>query len=183
MPDKYSQFGNVFDKTSMDVLPPHGAYDCRIDIEPGQHPPFSPIYPLSEPESQAFSDLIAENLAKRFITENLAKRFITESASPAGAAMLFVKKKDGSLRMCIHYRGLNAMTIRNRYPFPLVNELLDRLRSAKIFIRIDLRSVKMNSKPSSTRPATEGTKGVGEPRPKGDQAQPTQRSHRKATRH
>jgi hypothetical protein len=54
--------------------------------------------------------------------------------------VLFVRKKDGSLRMCVDYRGLNTVTVRNRYPLPLINQLLDRLRSAKVFTRIDLRS-------------------------------------------
>ena len=64
----------------------------------------------------------------------------SESTSPAGAPVLFVRKKDGSLRMCADYRGRNAVTVRNRYPLPLINQLLDRLRSAKVFTRIDLRS-------------------------------------------
>jgi hypothetical protein len=120
----------LFDKSILDSLPPHRHYDCAIDLEAGKQPPFGPIYPLSEPEAAAL---------REFLAENLPKGFISESTSPAGAPVLFVRKKDGSRRLCVDYRGLNAVTI-NRYPLPLINQLLDRLRSAKIFTRIDLRS-------------------------------------------
>ena len=121
----------MFDKSVLDSLPPHRHYDCAIDLKPGRQPPFGPIYPLSEPDSAAL---------REFLDENLPKSFVTESSSPASAPVLFVCKKGGSLRMCVDYHGLNAATIRNRYPLPLINQLLDRLRSAKIFTRIDLRS-------------------------------------------
>jgi len=63
------------------------------------------------------------------------------STSPAGAPILFVKKKDQSLRLCVDYRGLNKITIKNKYPLPLINELLDRFRSAKYFTKIDLHGL------------------------------------------
>ena len=131
VPKQYSDFVDVFDKALLDELPPHRSYDCAIELEPGKQPPFGPIYPLSEPEAAAL---------RQFLDENLPKGFISESSSPAGAPVLFVRKKDGSLRMCVDYRGLNTVTVRNRYPLPLINQLLDRLRSAKVFTRIDLRS-------------------------------------------
>jgi hypothetical protein len=124
-------FSAVFDKSILDSLPPHRNYDCAIELEPGKQPPFGPIYPLSEPEAAAL---------RAFIDENLPKGFISESSSPAGAPVLFLRKKDGSLQMCVDYRGLNADTVRNRYQLPLINQLLDRLRSAKVFTRVDLRS-------------------------------------------
>ena len=74
-----------------------------------------------------------------YLDENLEKGFIQPSKSPAGAPILFVKKKDGSLRLCVDYRGLNKLTVRNRYPLPLIPELLDRLRIARVFSKIDLR--------------------------------------------
>ena len=72
--------------------------------------------------------------------DNLCKGFIRPSNSPAGAPILFAKKKDGSLRLCVDYRGLNRITRKNRYPLPLINDLLDRLKTAKIFTKLDLRA-------------------------------------------
>ena len=66
--------------------------------------------------------------------------FIRPSKSPYGAPVLFVKKKDGSLRMCIDYRALNKITVKNKYPLPRIDELLDRLTNVKVFSKIDLRS-------------------------------------------
>ena len=66
--------------------------------------------------------------------------FIRPSKSPYGAPVLFVKKKDGSLRMCIDYRALNKITVKNKYPLPRIDELLDRLIKVAVFSKIDLRS-------------------------------------------
>jgi hypothetical protein len=74
-----------------------------------------------------------------YIDENLSKNFIRHSKSPTGAPILFVKKKDGSLRMCVDYRGLNKVTKKNRYPLPLISRLFKQLGSAKIFTKIDLK--------------------------------------------
>ncbi|XP_056425793.1 uncharacterized protein LOC130367400, partial [Hyla sarda] len=73
------------------------------------------------------------------VQENLKKGFIRKSSSPAGAGFFFVSKKDGSLRPCIDYRGLNKITVKNRYPLPLISELFDRLQGAHIFTKLDLR--------------------------------------------
>ncbi|EAL22396.1 hypothetical protein CNBB2750 [Cryptococcus deneoformans B-3501A] len=118
--------------------PPKENTDAKINIglsttypsEEGKNPPFGPIYNLSETELEAL---------REYLDENLKKGFIRPSESPAGAPILFVKKKDGSLRMCVDYRGINKITIKNRYPLPLIAELLDRLKSAKVFTKIDLR--------------------------------------------
>jgi hypothetical protein len=74
-----------------------------------------------------------------YLKENLAKGFIRQSSSPAGAPILFVKKSDGSLRLCVDYRGLNKITIKNRYSLTLIQGNLDRLQDAKFFSKIDLR--------------------------------------------
>ncbi|KAH0615358.1 uncharacterized protein H6S33_000994 [Morchella sextelata] len=68
---------------------------------------------------------------KQYIQDNLQKGFIQASSSPAGAPVLFVKKADGTLRLCVDYCGLNQLTVTNRYPLPLIRETLDRLSKAK----------------------------------------------------
>lgn len=130
LPEQYKDFLDVFEKKNADTLPEHRPYDCTIDLEPGTEPPFGPIYKLSQTELTAL---------REYIDENLAKNFIQHSKSPAGAPILFVKKKDGSLRMCIDYRGLNKITIKNRYPLPLISGLIDQLGKARIYTKIDLR--------------------------------------------
>ena len=70
----------------------------------------------------------------------MSKGFIRPSTSPWGAPVLFVKKKDGSLRLCIDYRQLNRVTIRNQYPLPRIDDLFDQLQGAGVFSKIDLRS-------------------------------------------
>jgi hypothetical protein len=130
IPEKYATFADVFSKEKADILPEHRKYDCPIDLKEGGQPPFGPIYNLTQPELKAL---------KEYIDENLAKGFILHSKSPAGAPILFVKKKDGSLRLCVDYRGLNSMTVKNRYPLPLIPQLLDQLSQAKVFTKIDLR--------------------------------------------
>ena len=75
---------------------------------------------------------------KEYIEENLAKGFIRHCSSLAGAPVLFVKKSDGSLRFCVDYRGLNEMTIKNRYPLPLIQETLARLQKARWYTKLDL---------------------------------------------
>lgn len=130
LPPQYEEFFDVFEKKNAERLPEHRLYDCPIDLVEGTSPPFGPIYSLSEPELAAL---------RTYIDENLTNGFIRHSKSPAGAPILFVKKKDGSLRLCVDYRGLNRVTIRNRYPLPLIPELLDRLRTGMVFSKIDLR--------------------------------------------
>ena len=102
-----------------------------IPLEDGHKPPVRPIYRLSPLE---FEEL------KRQIKELLALGFIEPSTSPFGAPVLFVQKKDGSLRMCIDYRALNKITIKNKYPLPRIDDLLDRLNGCTHFSSIDLRS-------------------------------------------
>ena len=130
VPSVYHEFKDVFDKQQADSLPPHRPYDCPIDLLPGSEIPFGRIFPLSETELAAL---------KEYIDENLQKNFIRPSSSPAGAGIFFVQKKDGSLRPCIDYRELNRITIKNRYPLPLIPELFQRFRDAQVFSKLDLR--------------------------------------------
>lgn len=130
VPKAYHGHLSAFSKQKADTLPPHRPYDLSIELEDGKAPPYGPLYSLSETELKALSE---------WLEENLSKGFIRASQSPAGAPILFVKKKDGSLRLCVDYRALNNITVKNRYPLPLIPEALDRLRSARIFTKLDLR--------------------------------------------
>ena len=130
LPEQYKSYQVVFEKKNADILPQHRLYDCAIDIEDFAQVPFGPIYNMSQDELATL---------KEYIDENLAKGFIRHSKSPTGAPILFVKKKDGSLRMCVDYRGLNKVTIKNRYPLPLISGLLNQLVQTKIYTKIDLR--------------------------------------------
>ena len=130
LPEKYKDFADVFEKKKAEILPEHRPYDCAIELEDDKVPPFGPIYGLTEDESKTLYE---------YLQDNLKTEFIRHSTSPAGAPILFVKKKDGSLRLCVDYRGLNRITKKNRYPLPLIPSLLDQLRTAKRFTKIDLR--------------------------------------------
>ena len=105
--------------------------DHPIDLKPGTEPPYMCIYNMSPAELKALDD---------YIKEALAKGWIHESQSPAGTPILFVPKKSSKLRLCIDNHGLNAITIKNRYPLPLISELLDRLSGSVVFSKIDLRN-------------------------------------------
>src|SRR5204862_7527538 len=143
IPEQYRDLAEVFSKPKAYELPPHrGPLDHHINPEPGSKPVFGPIYNLSETELQVL---------KEYIDENLRKRFIRPSTSPFGSPVLFVKKPDGSLRLCIDYRALNRITIKNRYPLPLISELLDRLKGAKFFTKLDVCEA-FNRLPYSLRP-------------------------------
>ena len=131
IPKEYEDLAEVFFKNKAHELPLNrGPLDHHIHFKEGSKPVFDAIYNFSETELQVL---------KEYIDENLRKRFIRPSTSPFGAPVLFVKKPDGSLRLCVDYRALNSMTIKNRYPLPLISELLDRVKGAKYFTKIDVR--------------------------------------------
>ena len=125
-----SKYGKVFQDLP-DGLPPDRGVDHTIPLTDQTRTPFRHPYRLSPLE-------MAE--AKSQIRDLLQKGFIQPSQSPFGAPILFVQKKDGSLRMCIDYRALNAITLRNRYPLPNISDLLDRFAGAKVFSSLDLAS-------------------------------------------
>jgi len=116
------------------MLLQHWPQDYAIDFEKEAQPYFGPIYNLSQKELVALKES-----RKEYIDENLAKNFIQHSKSPTGTPILFVKKEDGSLWMCVDYRGLNKVTIKNWYLLPLIPGLLDQLGQAKIYNKIDLQ--------------------------------------------
>ncbi len=128
---EYHDLIEAFSKTKASQLPPHRSSDCAIELHPNSHPPRGRVFPLSQPESEAM---------RSYIEEELAKGFIRPSTSPASAGFFFVKKKDGGLRPCIDYRSLNDLTVKFRYPLPLVPAALEQLRTAKYFTKLDLRN-------------------------------------------
>ncbi|GJS69071.1 putative reverse transcriptase domain-containing protein [Tanacetum coccineum] len=105
--------------------------EFRIDLIPGASPVVRSPYRLAPSEMLELSNQLKE------LQE---KGFIRPSHSPWGAPVLFVKKKDGSMRMCIDYRELNKLTIKNRYPLPRIDDLFDQLQGVCCFSKIDLRS-------------------------------------------
>ncbi|KAL0172725.1 hypothetical protein M9458_033036, partial [Cirrhinus mrigala] len=131
IPSYYQDLSEVFSKTKATQLPPHRPWDCAIDLLPNAMPTKSRVYPLSRMEDQAMEE---------YIEETLDSGFIRASTSPAAAGFFFVSKKDGGLRPCIDYRGLNNVTVKFCYPLPLVSPALEQLREATIYTKLDLRS-------------------------------------------
>ncbi len=130
VPSEYADFADVFSPKLAAELPEHtGINDHAIELVDDRQPPYGPIYSLGQVELETL---------KTYIENNLANGFIRPSKSPAGAPILFDKKPDGSLRLCVDYRGLNNLTIKNRYPLPLVGESWDRLGRARRFTQLDL---------------------------------------------
>ena len=125
-----SEFSEVF-PIDFPGLPPDRDIDFCIDVEPGTQPISIPPYLMAPAELKEL---------KEQLQDLLSKGFIRPSVSPWGAPVLFVKKKDGSMCMCIDYRQLNKVTIRNKYPVPRINDLFDQLQGASVFSMIDLRS-------------------------------------------
>jgi hypothetical protein len=130
--EKFQQYVKVLGKELADKLPNHKLYDHAIDLKDGKQPPWGAIYPLNQIELQALWDYLKEML-------ELGK--IRPSKSPATAPIIFIPKAHGrGLRLCVNYWGLNKVTIANRYPLPIMSELQDRVRGAKISTKIDLRN-------------------------------------------
>ena len=129
---KYSDYADVFSADLPMELPENtGMNEHTIELIEGKHPPYGPIYSLGSVELETL---------KTYIETHLKTRFIRPSKSPAGAPIHFDRKLDGSLCLCVNYRGLNNLTIKNRYCLPLIGESLDRLGRAKRFTQLDLTS-------------------------------------------
>ncbi|GJT15204.1 putative reverse transcriptase domain-containing protein [Tanacetum coccineum] len=112
-------------------LPPTRQVEFQIDLVPGAAPVARAPYRLAPSEMKELSEQLKE------LSD---KGFIRPSSSPWGALVLFVKKKDGSFRMCIDYRELNKLTVKNRYPLPRIDDLFDQLQGSSVYSKIDLRS-------------------------------------------
>ncbi|GJW45293.1 hypothetical protein Tco_0074092 [Tanacetum coccineum] len=112
-------------------LPPTRQVEFQIDLVPGAAPVARAPYRLAPSEMKGLSEQLKE------LSD---KGFIRPSSSPWGAPVLFVKKKDGSFRMCIDYRELNKLTVKNRYPLPRIDDLFDQLQGSSVYSKIDLRT-------------------------------------------
>ena len=125
---KYHEFVNIFSKSKAEVLTLYYSYDLKINLESAQ-PLVGPIYSLSTSEQETL---------KEFIKKNLNIGFIQPTLSLYGVLVLFVKKKDGSLHLCINFHGLNHISKKNHYPLPLISNLLDLSCKAWVYSKIDL---------------------------------------------
>ena len=123
-------FKDVASEINASILALHEAHNYDIVLELGTSSPHWPIYNLLECELKVLWE---------YIKTALNKGWIWPSTSPVGAPIIFISKKDGSLWLCIDYCRLNSITVKNCYPLPLVSEILDRLSSAKIYTKLDLR--------------------------------------------
>jgi hypothetical protein len=112
-------------------MPPERKVEFAIELIPGTTPISKRAYRVSGPELVEL---------KKKIDELLDKGYIRPSASPWAAPVLFVEKKDGTKRMCIDYRSLNEVNVKNKYPLPRIEDLFEQLRGASVFSKIDLRS-------------------------------------------
>ena len=129
LPTHYHQHLPVFDHKRAETLPPHRDCDHRIELKPGTTPPYGPLYNKSIEELQVL---------RKYLNEQLEKGFIRASKSPAAAPVLFAKKPGGGLRFCVDYCGLNAITVKNRYFLPLLQENFAKLSNAKYYTKLDI---------------------------------------------
>jgi len=129
VPSEYYEFTDIFSKTKAETLSPHHPYDLKINLEESAQSPVSPIYSFLASEQESL---------KKFIKENLNIGFIQPTSSLHGALVLFVKKKDGSLHLCVNFCGLNCISKKDCYSFPLISDLLDSPCKAQVYSKIDL---------------------------------------------
>ena len=130
IPREYHEFLDIFDEKKADRFPDPRPWDHKIEMKEGFVPKAFKAYNLT-PEEQTELD--------KFLKDNLEKRYIRPSQSPMATPFFFVKKKDGKLRPCQDYRYLNEWTIKNAYPLPLISELMDKIKGAKYFTKLDVR--------------------------------------------
>ena len=129
IPEEYHNFADVFSKMKADTLALHHPYNLKINLEEGTSPPVKPLYLLSQSEFKALQE---------FIDKHIHIGFIRSTNSPHSAPVLFVCKKDGSLQLCVNYRGLNKISKKDCYPLPFISDLLSTASKAYIYTTIDL---------------------------------------------
>jgi hypothetical protein len=123
-------YADVFSKTAFDTLPERRKWDHAIELEREPSPGFRKVYPMT---------LTEQTEMDAFLEEALATSRIRQSKSPLRAPVFFIKKKDGKLRFVQDYQALNAITRKNRYPLPLIDDLIHRLKDARYFTKLDVR--------------------------------------------
>jgi len=130
IPPHLRDFHSVFSKESFDDLPESKPWDHTVELIPDATPKSCKVYPLTASEQKELDG---------FLKENFDSGRIRPSKSPMASPVFFIKKKDGGLRLVQDYRMLNAMTVKNKYPLPLIPELIAKLRGAKYFTKLDVR--------------------------------------------
>jgi hypothetical protein len=129
IPAALHPYEDVFSETAFDTLPQCQKWDHAIELEHKPSPGFRKVYPMT---------LTEQTEKDAFLEEALATGRIRQSKSPLGAPVFFIKKKDGKLRFVQDYRALNAITRKNQYPLPLIDDLIHRLKGAQYFTKLDI---------------------------------------------
>ena len=135
IPEEYQDFLEIFTSIKPTAPPPHRDQDHHIPLLEGKMLPYEPLRPLNEEKMC--------NL-REYIEVKEEQGWIRASTAPAGAPIHFVKKKGGGLRLCVDYRQLNEITVKNRTPLPLIGELLDQLSNATIYTKLDIKDAYYN---------------------------------------
>jgi hypothetical protein len=130
VPTSLHSYADVFSETAFDSLPERCKWDHAIELERETSPGFRKVYPMTLTEQREMDT---------FLEEALATRRLRQSKSPLGAPVFFIKKKDGKLRFVQDYRALNAITKKNRYPLPLIDDLIHWLKGTRYFTKLDVR--------------------------------------------
>lgn len=129
LPEWLRDKADAFMPELADRLPPRRAWDHKIELMPGKEPPYIKNRPLSIQELR---------VVRKWLEDNLSKKFIRESRARCAAPLMLAVKPGGGVRICQDYRGLNSITIKNRYPLPLIRETLDAICHAKYYTKLDI---------------------------------------------
>lgn len=127
--DEYKDLSHVANPRDADIIPEHRSYDHKIELIPGNELPYSRARPMSPQELRVI---------KQWLDDNLAKGFIRPSTSDVASPVLLARKPGGGVRICVDYRGINNISLKNRYPLPLIKETLDAICKAKWFTKVDV---------------------------------------------
>jgi len=131
VPKQYDEFLPLFSKVLADRLPLHRpGIDHEVRLNDGETPTWGPLYSMSQTELVVLTE---------WLEENMSNGFIQQSSSPFAAPVLFATKPDGGRRFCIDYPDINSKTMKNRYPLPLIKEMLNLLGKATIYTKLDVR--------------------------------------------